>query len=217
MAQGQAARPLIDSDRIEGTPVYSRDGRRVDTIRRVIIDKASGRIVYVVMTLVESFGLGDVTYVIPWTRLSYDKNDGGYHSDITEADLRNALPVAHEDADWGRSRSRGSVFQHSARLANDMSGRSRATFCARAVGPCQASRRLRLQRGLLGSAEMPPWTMALMPACRRIFRDRTKPPRHTSPSSPCRRSSWSRLAGRAPGRHPRTGSPSRSNPRGARR
>jgi sporulation protein YlmC with PRC-barrel domain len=101
MVQRQAApRPLIESDRIEGTPVYSRDGGRVGTIRRVIIDKASGRIVYVVMTFVESFGLGDVTYVIPWTRLSYDKNDDGYHSDITEADLRSALPVAQGDADW---------------------------------------------------------------------------------------------------------------------
>jgi hypothetical protein len=96
---GAAARPLIDSDQIAGTPVYSADAGRIGTIRRVIIDKASGTIVYVVMNFVESFGLGDVTYVIPWTKLSYNKNDDGYHSDITEADLRSALPVAQE-ADW---------------------------------------------------------------------------------------------------------------------
>jgi len=100
MAQGQASLPLIDSDQIEGTPVYSRGGDRVGTIRRVIFDKSSGRIVYVVMTFVESFGVGDVTYVIPWTKLSYDKEDGGYHSDITETDLRTALPVAEGNVDW---------------------------------------------------------------------------------------------------------------------
>jgi hypothetical protein len=109
MAQaGAAARPLIDSDQIEGTPVYSANGGRIGTIRRVIIDKASGRIVYVVMNFVESFGLGDVTYVIPWTKLSYNRNDGGYHSDITEADLRSALPVA-QDADWP-DREAGEAF-----------------------------------------------------------------------------------------------------------
>jgi hypothetical protein len=100
MVQGPTALPLIDSDQIAGTPVYSRGSDRVGTIRRVIFDKSSGRIVYVVMTFVESFGVGDVTYVIPWTKLSYDKNDGGYHSDITETDLRTALPVAEGNTDW---------------------------------------------------------------------------------------------------------------------
>lgn len=109
MVQGQATLPLIDSDRIAGTPVYSRGGDRVGTIRRVIIDKASGRIVYVVMTFVESFGVGDVTYVIPWTKLAYDKNDGGYHSEITEADLQTALPVAEGSADWA-DREAGDAF-----------------------------------------------------------------------------------------------------------
>jgi hypothetical protein len=53
--------------------------------------------------------LGDVTYVIPWTRLSYDTNDGGYHGDITEADLRSALLVAQEDVDWA-DREAGEAF-----------------------------------------------------------------------------------------------------------
>ena len=100
MAQPQATVTLIDSDQIEGTPVYSRGDDRVGTIRRVIFDKSSGRIVYVVMTFVESFGVGNVTYVIPWTKLSYDKNDGGYHSDVTETDLLTAIPVAEGNTDW---------------------------------------------------------------------------------------------------------------------
>jgi hypothetical protein len=100
MAQGRTTLPLIDSNQIEGTPVYSGGNDRVGTIRRVIFDKSSGRIVYVVVTFVESFGVGDVTYVIPWAKLTYDKNDDGYHSDITETDLRTALPVAEGNTDW---------------------------------------------------------------------------------------------------------------------
>jgi len=110
MTPGQATpRSLIDSDRIAGTPVYSRGGGRVGTIRRLIIDKASGRIVYVVMTFDESFGVGDVSYVIPFTKLLYDARDGGYRSDITEAEVHSALPVTQDDADWA-DREAGEAF-----------------------------------------------------------------------------------------------------------
>ena len=111
MAQGQAASTLlIDSDRIEGTPVLSSDGGRIGTIRRVIIDKATGRIAYVVMTFVESFGVGDVTYVIPWSRLSYDRKESGYRTDITEANLRSATPVAQGNVDWADSEPGDTFF-----------------------------------------------------------------------------------------------------------
>jgi hypothetical protein len=98
-ARAAAARPLIDSDQVEGTPVLSQEGGQVGTIRRVIFDKVSGRIVYVVMTFAESFGLGDVTYVLPWSRLSYNKDEGGYRTDITQADLQSALPVGQDNTD----------------------------------------------------------------------------------------------------------------------
>jgi hypothetical protein len=106
---GAAARPLIDSDQIRGTPVYSGQGERIGTIQRVIIDKAAGTIVYVVMNFVESLGLGDVTYVIPWAKLSYGRSDDGYHTHLTEADLRSAVPVAQEEIDWA-DRETGETF-----------------------------------------------------------------------------------------------------------
>jgi PRC-barrel domain len=105
----QAARPLLDSDRIDGTPVVSTDGSRIGTIRRMIIDKAAGRIAYAVMSFSESFGLGEVTYVIPWSKLSYDKASGGYRTELTQADLQSALPAAQGDADWA-DREAGEAF-----------------------------------------------------------------------------------------------------------
>jgi hypothetical protein len=113
MAQGRAtATSLIESDRIEGTPVYSADGGRVGTIKRLMIDKVSGRVVYVVMTFGEAFGLGDVTYVISWERLSYNKEDGGYHTDITEAELRSAPAAAYADADFPKGESEEEEIFH---------------------------------------------------------------------------------------------------------
>ena len=101
-----APTPLIESDRVEGMPVYSGEGTQIGTIKRLIIDRASGRVVYVVITFVASFGLDDVPYVIPWARLAYDEDDGGYHSDITETELRSAPAVARGDVDWA---DRGSL------------------------------------------------------------------------------------------------------------
>ena len=101
MAQERTApTPLIESDRVEGMPVYSGEGTPIGTIKRLIIDSASGRVVYVVITFAASFGLEDVPYVIPWTRLSYDGKAGGYHSDITETELRSAPAVARGGVDW---------------------------------------------------------------------------------------------------------------------
>jgi sporulation protein YlmC with PRC-barrel domain len=113
MAQGrETPMSFIESDRIEGTPVYSADGGRVGTIKRLIIDKSSGRVVYVVMTFGEAFGLGDATYVIPWKRLSYNKQDGGYHTDTTEAELRSAPPAAYGDAAWTTGESEEEEIFH---------------------------------------------------------------------------------------------------------
>ena len=101
MAQERTAlSPLIESDRVEGMAVYSGEGTQIGTIKRLIIDKASGRVVYVVIAFAASFGLDGVPYVIPWARLAYDENDGGYHSDITETELRSAPAVVRGDVDW---------------------------------------------------------------------------------------------------------------------
>ena len=43
------SRAFIESDRVEGTGVYSPDGRRMGSIKRLIIEKVSGRIAYVVL------------------------------------------------------------------------------------------------------------------------------------------------------------------------
>ena len=101
MAQKRTApTPLIESDQVEGMSVYSGQGTQIGTIKRLIIDRASGRVVYVVITFVASFGLDGVPYVIPWARLAYDEDDGGYHSDISETELRSAPAVARGDVDW---------------------------------------------------------------------------------------------------------------------
>jgi sporulation protein YlmC with PRC-barrel domain len=98
MTDARAPSTFIESDRIEGTPVYSGEGQQIGKIKRLIIDKTSGRVAYIVITL-QSLDMNDVPYVIPWARLSYDKNKGAYRTEITEAQLRSG-PEATQ-LDWG--------------------------------------------------------------------------------------------------------------------
>ena len=41
---------LIGSDKVEGTPVYGADDRKIGTVQRVMIDKISGKVAYAVIS-----------------------------------------------------------------------------------------------------------------------------------------------------------------------
>lgn len=90
------AHPLIESNRIEGTRVYNRQGKHIGTIDHLVIEKVSGRVVYAVMSFGGFLGLGAHLYTIPWEKLHYDPGMGGYHSDITEAELQDAPALPHD-------------------------------------------------------------------------------------------------------------------------
>lgn len=91
-----APRPIIESDRVEGTAVYDRENRQIGTIRRLIIEKVSGRVLYVDVTFGGLFGLGGHHHTIPWDKLTYDPELEGYHTDVTEDQLRGAPIFPHE-------------------------------------------------------------------------------------------------------------------------
>jgi hypothetical protein len=54
----RSGKPLIESDRMEGTVVYDRSDKRIGTVKRVMIDKISGRVAYAVMSFGGFFGVG---------------------------------------------------------------------------------------------------------------------------------------------------------------
>jgi hypothetical protein len=88
------ARALIGSDRVEGTSVYDQDGQHVGTIKRLMIEKVSGQVVYAVMFFGGFLSVGEESYTIPWGKLKYDTSVAGYRTDITEADLHGAPSFA---------------------------------------------------------------------------------------------------------------------------
>ena len=80
-------KPVIESDRVEGTYVYDRDDNHIGTIKRLMIEKVSGQISSAVISFGGFFGLGENEYSIPWDKLRYDVNLSCYRTDVTEQDL----------------------------------------------------------------------------------------------------------------------------------
>jgi sporulation protein YlmC with PRC-barrel domain len=101
-------KPLIESDRVEGTTVYDRNGNNIGSVRRLMIDKLSGRVAYVVVAFNTFLGLGGDEYTLPWAKLTYDPRLEGFRTDISEQQVRDAPDFyREEDYAWtDRSRER---------------------------------------------------------------------------------------------------------------
>ena len=81
---------LIASNKVEGTPVYGRDGARLGTIYNFMVDKRSGRVDYAVMRYGGFLGIGQRYFPLPWDVLDYDVRAGGYVVDMVERDFEDA-------------------------------------------------------------------------------------------------------------------------------
>lgn len=79
---------LIASNKVEGTPVYDRDGDRLGSIHNFMVDKFRGRVIYAVLRHSKGFlGLDERYYPLDWDQLTYDTRLGGYHVNLTEEQL----------------------------------------------------------------------------------------------------------------------------------
>jgi hypothetical protein len=102
---------LIASDKVEGTAVYGRDGDRIGSIQRIILEKRGGRVAYAVLSFGGFWGIGDEYYPLPWEKLTYDESLDGYRIDLTKEQVE-AAPRARDDSeDWYRNNGR-SVYDY---------------------------------------------------------------------------------------------------------
>lgn len=90
---------LIASDRVEGTAVRRPKGDKIGSIERLMIDKASGKVAYAVLSFGGFLGIGNNRLPIPWTLLDYNVELDAYELDISDEVLRKA-PSSAENADF---------------------------------------------------------------------------------------------------------------------
>jgi hypothetical protein len=93
-------RAMVSSVDVNGTSVFSPAGDHLGHIAHLMIDKASGQIGYAVMAFGGFLGLGQDETPVPWRKLRFDTNLGGYVTDITKDQLTKA---PKPPADWSES------------------------------------------------------------------------------------------------------------------
>ncbi len=93
---------LISSEDVHGTDVLGAGDDVIGEIDHLLIEKVTGRVVYVVMSFGGVLGLAHSHYPIPWSALTYDPTVAGYRTGITEDQLRNA-PEFSDDSWSDRS------------------------------------------------------------------------------------------------------------------
>lgn len=97
---------MVPSDRVENVCVYGRDGTRLGTIERLMLDKLSGRVAYAVIKTGRLLGIHH-HYPVTWGALKYDPARQAFETALTLEEL-SAGPCEFdgEDFDWGdRSKS----------------------------------------------------------------------------------------------------------------
>ena len=82
---------LIAARRVQGAKVYNAALEELGSLDDVVIDKISGRIAYAVLTAGGFLGMGATHYPLPWEKLRYDTEMGGYIGRLLDDRLLEAV------------------------------------------------------------------------------------------------------------------------------
>ena len=78
-----------------------------------MIEKVSGRVVYAVMSFGGFLGMGTEEHAVPWNKLTYDTNLGGFRTDITSEQLQGAPAFSRDSTyDWSDRRREQELHDH---------------------------------------------------------------------------------------------------------
>src|SRR5271166_1286768 len=80
---------LVPSDRVEAAPVYDRDGEKIGTIERLMLDKMTGMVAYAVVKSRGFLGAGQHHYPVPWNSLKYNVARKAYETNLTLEEFRS--------------------------------------------------------------------------------------------------------------------------------
>ena len=101
---------LVPSDLVESKALYGRNGQKIGTIERLMLDKATGTVAYAVVRCGGFLEAGKHHYPVPWTFLKFNVARNAYEIDLTIEELRKGPSDLDGDAfDWG---DRSPVYRH---------------------------------------------------------------------------------------------------------
>jgi PRC-barrel domain len=104
---------LIASEKVEGTNVYNAAGDNLGAIHDLMIDKATGKVAYALMSFGGFLGIGNQYHPLPWSFLKNDTNVAGYVVNLDKRQLEGgpAYDVGAEPA-WGDRSYEGNIHDY---------------------------------------------------------------------------------------------------------
>jgi len=90
VARPFTTRILISADDVRGKTVHGRDGDKLGTVDKLILDERTGQVAYVILSTGGFLGLGQSYHPVPWPAFRYDETQGGYVAAIDKRLLEGA-------------------------------------------------------------------------------------------------------------------------------
>lgn len=81
---------LMGADTLLGNDVYNPAGEDLGDIKEFMIDMASGKVEYAVLSFGGLLGMGDKLFAVPWSALRLDTENKRFTLDVAEEELKNA-------------------------------------------------------------------------------------------------------------------------------
>jgi uncharacterized protein YrrD len=81
---------LISAATVKGTNVYNLTGEKLGSVDDIMIDKATGKAIYAVMSFGGFLGMAESHHPLPWSTLKYDTEKSGYIVNLDKKMLTDA-------------------------------------------------------------------------------------------------------------------------------
>lgn len=81
---------LMGADTLLGNDVYNPQGDKLGEIKEFMVEMASGRIAYAVLSFGGILGIGDKLFAVPWGALTLDTEEKRFTLDASEESLKEA-------------------------------------------------------------------------------------------------------------------------------
>jgi len=79
---------LIAADKVQGTPVFDRQGEKLGSVKDIYIDKRSGHAEFASLAFGGVLGVGEKYHPLPWYALQYDTDLNGFVVDLDRERLK---------------------------------------------------------------------------------------------------------------------------------
>lgn len=81
---------LMGANTLLGNDVYNKQDENLGDIKEFMIDMASGKIAYAVMSFGGLLGMGEKLFAVPWAALKLDTSNKRFTLDVLKDSMKNA-------------------------------------------------------------------------------------------------------------------------------